>query len=587
MTDFFTQYELERHTSSWGGFRTGWWFGFYGNIPGAGVATVYAISNERVPAVANCFPVLYLNTKDTNFAAGGAVDFGTAGEEYSIEFRPRISHQGIFLSENVLSPWVKLFSEQSGFQVGIAADGELYVCGMQMLRFIDPQYVCIPVPEATDSSDEAIPAGTKPARFTAIFPNGGNGFFRITTSGFGTKWVQAEGRRESNDTVSPSTLIALDKDGNLYSCGQSGIGLLGLGSANHSAVTLTRIGTNSYSFFSLSRSHCMAIQTDNVLKVWGNTQRGSSVANEYSTCGLSRTPRVLNTFEPTEITGIVREVTITNEGSGYTATPSVTFAGACDQTAVATAVRNTSTNKIEKISITEGGRGYTAAPTITIGSPAGTHVQAQASCSISTAFTHCFAGVRWSLAIDCDGYALAAGHPAGGSQWTDQKDSDFAGRRSFRPVPAPVSFAKCRGGDGDREVAFFFTEQGDAYGIGRNNVGQLAAGYTSSVKNSVVSSGTSTTWITMIPVSNFGVDNDRFFGISNDGNLYAWGKVPDFDASEQRNSLALQDVSAITATAIAIPLPAGPVGDKWKSISGAGATVFIRDDDASPEVDYA
>ena len=585
MADFFAQYEMTRHTAAWGGFRTGWWFGFTGNIPGAGVATVYgATETQRIEAISNCSPIFSINTKDTNFATAASFYWpGTAFEEFGIEFAPRLHRQGIALSEDNIASWEYLYCSRDFIQAGIASDGELYVCGIEMLRYIDPQYVCIPVPETVDSADEPIPAGTAPSRISSFSLNAGsNQFFRITTEGFGTKWQYAQAMREYPYPL--SCCIALDVDGKLYVVGESDLsttGKLGLGTASTAVSTLTRIGTNTYSQFSMGRTHVLAVRTDGMLEAWGRTDLSLGA---FSPAGVRESPLVQVRANPIEISGIVRESTITLGGSGYTSDPSVTFLGASDYTAVATAIRNTSDGSIQKLKITEGGRGYTTAPSITIAPPGGTGVQAQATCSISTAFTQCFAGQLWSLAIDSEGHALAAGNPNGVDSWTAGKISDFSGRYTFRPIPSTVTFTKCEGGEHGQDVAYLFDSSANAYGVGRNDKGQLATGYTSTVENEVVACGTAHSWITMKTVG-LGAGSPRQFGIASDGQLYAWGMTTSVNS---QNVLNLTNAAGTTAEYVSTPLRAGPQDDRWKYLHGSnGRVLFIRDDDASPDVDYA
>ena len=86
-------------------------------------------------------------------------------------------------------------------------------------------------------------------------------------------------------------------------------------------------------------------------------------------------------------TGYIREITLNNDGSGYTSTPTVAIStapsGGTNATAVAiTTTRNTITS-IKEILITNAGAGYTIAPTITISGGGGTG--AAATCGINTA----------------------------------------------------------------------------------------------------------------------------------------------------------------------------------------------------------
>ena len=86
-------------------------------------------------------------------------------------------------------------------------------------------------------------------------------------------------------------------------------------------------------------------------------------------------------------TGYVRELFLTNDGSGYTTTPTVAISTASGATGVsATAVAITTTRagvkSIERIVLTNAGSGYTSPPTITIIGGNGTG--AIATCSIET-----------------------------------------------------------------------------------------------------------------------------------------------------------------------------------------------------------
>ena len=86
-------------------------------------------------------------------------------------------------------------------------------------------------------------------------------------------------------------------------------------------------------------------------------------------------------------TGYVRELFLTNDGSGYTTTPTVaisTAPGAAGVSATAVAITTTraGVKSIERIVLTNAGSGYTSPPTITIIGGNGTG--AIATCSIET-----------------------------------------------------------------------------------------------------------------------------------------------------------------------------------------------------------
>jgi len=85
-------------------------------------------------------------------------------------------------------------------------------------------------------------------------------------------------------------------------------------------------------------------------------------------------------------TGYIREITLNNDGSGYTSTPTVAIttapSGGTNATAVAITTTRNNITSISEISITNAGAGYTVAPTITISGGGGTG--AAATCGINT-----------------------------------------------------------------------------------------------------------------------------------------------------------------------------------------------------------
>ena len=121
---------------------------------------------------------------------------------------------------------------------------------------------------------------------------------------------------------------------------------------------------------------------------------------------------------PVVATGVVREVFLNNDGSGFTGTPIVGFStspsGLSGSTATAVAITSTRANvtSIESILITNAGFGYTEAPTITISGGGGTG--AAATCSINTASNSI---VRFTITQTGVGYGTAPtvtiGVPAG------------------------------------------------------------------------------------------------------------------------------------------------------------------------------
>ena len=83
--------------------------------------------------------------------------------------------------------------------------------------------------------------------------------------------------------------------------------------------------------------------------------------------------------------GEVTSITLTNQGSGYTSVPTVTFTSGTGRDAAATAVRGTgaNANKIIRIDITNPGTAYQVAPIIGITGGGGTGALATASIDIN------------------------------------------------------------------------------------------------------------------------------------------------------------------------------------------------------------
>jgi len=83
-------------------------------------------------------------------------------------------------------------------------------------------------------------------------------------------------------------------------------------------------------------------------------------------------------------TNSIREISLNNDGSGYTSTPTVTFSapnsGINTATAVAITTSRANVQSILRLELTNGGSGYTTAPTITITGGGGTG--AAATCSV-------------------------------------------------------------------------------------------------------------------------------------------------------------------------------------------------------------
>jgi hypothetical protein len=83
--------------------------------------------------------------------------------------------------------------------------------------------------------------------------------------------------------------------------------------------------------------------------------------------------------------GEITKITVTNQGSGYTSVPTVSFVSSSGINAAATAVRGTgaNANKIIRIDITNPGSGYQTAPVVSITGGAGAGALATASIDIN------------------------------------------------------------------------------------------------------------------------------------------------------------------------------------------------------------
>ncbi len=76
-------------------------------------------------------------------------------------------------------------------------------------------------------------------------------------------------------------------------------------------------------------------------------------------------------------TDVIKEITVTNGGSGYETAPDVTITGGSGSGA--SAISNITTDAVKEITVTDGGAGYATAPTVTIEGGGGTGAAATAS----------------------------------------------------------------------------------------------------------------------------------------------------------------------------------------------------------------
>lgn len=590
MSEFLPIYAEEKFPSSWSAYFTGWWFGFSGNVGGNAVCTAYAIGRANPVSL----PILggswntYLNTKNVGYAY--AVGDFAEGNKYELSYAsqyPRLEYQGVRLSEDVVSPWVNI---QSSFRqsVAIAEDGELYAGGWDLLSWIDPEYVALPSPEVTGSSDDVVATETRAERISelanVVNNFGANRMFRICTEPtYNEKWTHCDvARGGGSPTLSPLPFFvaALSTAGTAFAAGASLNGHFGT-NGTHVSV-LSPINTHTYKQISASENRVLAITEDNILHAWGNTRSatqdfvdtdGNGVYS--SECGAGQTVSTTS-LTPITIKGVVKNITVTNAGSGYTAAPIVTFTPSVTPENTARALASVVSGEVANIVITEGGVGYTAAPTITLGPPPGGGTQATAECEIAENFVYCHAADTGSAVIDEDGVAFQT---LGLFVSTTIPSTSVKGVYSFAQAVTPKTISNVyTGGKGQFSATFFIADDGTLYAQGRNNVGQL--GFTNPGFPAPTDyytpqpAGTLYNWKQAVTDKASG-SPELSVGLRDNGELYVWGN--------------LQDISEYTQNNSSVPLQLGPVDDRWKTISkmdSPAPTTVIRDDDASPDVDY-
>lgn len=98
------------------------------------------------------------------------------------------------------------------------------------------------------------------------------------------------------------------------------------------------------------------------------TVKNNTVLLKYRGTGITANANISsgNIIGLSNLYGMVRDVVITNNGSGYIATPTITFEGdGSNATATVTLLNNT----VNRINITNNGKNYTTAPNVIIGTP--------------------------------------------------------------------------------------------------------------------------------------------------------------------------------------------------------------------------
>lgn len=589
MTSFQNQYEFDRHPSAWTAFYTGWWFGFDGNIQGAGRCLAYSVYmsfvNTPILGGSRCHG---LNTKNIGYSDASQAELpGGSSEQFYSRDHPRLFYQGIVLSEDVVSPWVEI---DSSFQtsVGIAEDGQLYAGGARLIYSLDPNYVSLPCPEVTGSSDSIVPTDTRPSA-GALLPDlgsGGQSMFRLCTdTSVNTKFTYAEIAFPGSVDLfvqddQEQCVLALSEDGKVFAAGQSRLGHFCSGTAATALSVLTQISTTTYTKLSVSDTHVLGITDDNDLHCWGNVTGIGDVYDGFPTtanssfCGLGRTASSC-VFFATKISGVVKNIEITDGGSGYSAPPSVTFSAPAETANLAIAIANVASGSVQSITLIQGGVGYTSAPTITFASPPGTGSVAQATCEIATKFNDCAAGKKCSAVIDEDGDAFqTAGYMhslevnllRGGYSFCQAKTPETISMISINQRGANLS-------QGTPSHAFFVTATGGVYAKGINAAGQLGNGAISTgVIDTPISVLTHTGVASIAPGEIFSAS----VAVDLSGKLLFFGR--------NNNGFIREADSGVD---VVEPLQIGPLTDKWiKAKANRHGFHVIRDDDASPDYDY-
>lgn len=547
---------------------------------------------------------------------GSSLSPGGAAEEARQIYLPRVYHDGVRLSEESVSPWVQIslatnVTQSTDVMAALAEDGQLYVGGRQLLWHLDPLYVCLPVAEVTGSFDEQIPASTKGYTEAPVFA--GATLFRLCTTSAdeNNTWTSCAvysytqlkpfaGDGSLGDILADplfrdACVYAISSDKHIYVAGKSLSGMLNAGTQTTALSTLTKISTATFSKLSVSSTHALAITEDNDLYAWGyvrsaDTTEGVLNGKYMSWAGAGQAVSSC-VFNAVRISGVVRELTITEPGSGYAVAPSISFAGACDESAVAIATLNTTNGGVASVRMLEGGLGYTTAPTITFSAPGGTHVRAEATCSIATKFKDCDAGNFISAVVDEDGYPFVAGKMINISI---QRAGD-GGLSTFQSQPAPVSVAKVSIQSGERgdfisnsgNAHFFMVgDSGDAFGMGINSDGRLGLGYTSFFQSTPLACCTGTSWNQVLASGGLFVNSS---GIDEDGKIYVWGRMNGSTTSPNAFNIEFSEKPNPEPNELILsPRQVGPPDDRWKSISHKSARLLvIRDNENSPEADYA
>lgn len=189
--------------------------------------------------------------------------------------------------------------------------------------------------------------------------------------------------------ISPLSNVALNS-GKSVTCdvGDIAFGYFYPLDASNNTRIQNKYGIGRIDFFSSNGTNGGAVETMSLwptgeLTLQKTTPFNNTIdkLNLYSNSQGFGLPRLSNAAR--DSLGFVASVTMTNFGSGYTSTPTVTFSAPTGGGVTATGTANLSGSTVGSITITNKGTGYTANPTITITGGGGSSAAATANLSLN------------------------------------------------------------------------------------------------------------------------------------------------------------------------------------------------------------
>jgi len=150
--------------------------------------------------------------------------------------------------------------------------------------------------------------------------------------------------------------------------------------------------------------------TSNRDAFYDNVSRGAYITNQIvGQFGVDTGEIAVNT-------GNVVHITVTNNGSGYTANATLTFTAVQGGTSAAATGTANSTGKIASVNISNGGSGYISNPTVAVAAPSATTFNANSAVTAGTGgganSTIVLSSAGYFVAGDPVTYTVAAGNTA-------------------------------------------------------------------------------------------------------------------------------------------------------------------------------